>query len=128
MIYLDSSVALAVVFVEQRRPQASLWNEHLISSRLLEYEMINRIHTVRVGVAAVATVRRALADITLLDMTSEIFARALEPFPIAVRTLDGLHLATMDFLRTRGQAVQLASYDKRLAAAAIALGFPLAEL
>lgn len=31
-----------------------------------------------------------------------------------VRTLDALHLASMDFLRTHGQTVRLASYDERL--------------
>ncbi len=52
----------------------------------------------------------------------------MEPFPIAVRTLDALHLATMDFLRGRSEAIELASYDNRLLAAAAALGIPLAGL
>ena len=37
-------------------------------------------------------------------------------------------LPTMDFLRAQGQMLQLATYDQRLAAAAQALGFPLAEV
>jgi hypothetical protein len=42
--------------------------------------------------------------------------------------LDGLHLATLDFLRAQGDPVELASYDDRLVSAAQALGIPLADL
>ena len=48
--------------------------------------------------------------------------------PVSLRTLDGLHLATMDFLRRDDGSIELASYDNRLLAAAQALGFPLAAL
>ena len=40
-----------------------------------------------------------------------------------MRTLDALHLATMSFLADQDVDVLLASYDRRLAAAAQALGF-----
>jgi predicted nucleic acid-binding protein len=43
---------------------------------------------------------------------------------VPVRTLDALHLATMDFLRAHGQALELASYDERLLAGARALQIP----
>jgi hypothetical protein len=39
--------------------------------------------------------------------------------------LDALHLASVEFLRARGQRVQLASYDKRLVHAARALGIEI---
>ena len=61
-------------------------------------------------------------------MGDAALARALEPFPVAVRTLDALHLATMDFIRESGEPVQLASYDNRLTAAAEALGITPAAL
>ena len=57
-----------------------------------------------------------------------VLARALEPFPSPVRTLDALHLASMEFLRAHGQIVNLASYDDRLRAAARALRIPLYKL
>jgi len=44
LIYLDASVALAHLLAEDRRPPASLWEEPLISSRLLQYEIWVRIH------------------------------------------------------------------------------------
>lgn len=45
-----------------------------------------------------------------------------------VRTLDALHLASMDFLRANGQAVKLASYDERLTAAARQMKFAVVDL
>ncbi len=39
-----------------------------------------------------------------------------------------LHLASMEFLRGRGQKVELASYDARLITAARALGIPIVAL
>ena len=44
MIYLDTSVALAHLLAEDRRPPASLWSETLVASRLLEYEIRTRLH------------------------------------------------------------------------------------
>jgi hypothetical protein len=54
-----------------------------------------------------------------------VLARALEPFAIAVRALDALHLASIEFLRTRRQTVELASFDERLLAGARALGISI---
>jgi antitoxin (DNA-binding transcriptional repressor) of toxin-antitoxin stability system len=39
LIYLDSSVALAQLFGEGRSPPDALWQEPLVSSRLLEFEV-----------------------------------------------------------------------------------------
>jgi hypothetical protein len=66
--------------------------------------------------------------VTLIELKPEVLERALEPFPIPVRTLDALHLASIEFLRGRGQTVELASYDDRLNEAARALGIPVVAL
>ena len=63
-----------------------------------------------------------------MELTPLVLARALEPFPTPVRTLDALHLATMDFLLNQGQAFELASYDARLLASARAMRIPVREL
>ena len=126
MIYLDSSVLLAELFAETRCPSDAFWVQPLFSSRLLEYEVINRIHARQADALLGAAAVRALGRVTMFEMTQAVLARALEPFPVPVRTLDSLHLATMVFLRANGQALTLASYDIRLIAAAQALGFALA--
>ena len=80
------------------------------------------------GPANLAAAQALLVDITLLDMSPSILARALKPFPVPIRTLDSLHLATMAFLADAGQSVQLASYDKRLVEAAALLGIAALDL
>ena len=126
MIYLDTSVALAALFAETNRPPNRLWSEPLVASRLLEYELMVRINARGLGRAAVVAARTLLDGTALVDLGPPVLARALKPFPLTVRTLDAMHLATMDFLRGQGLELEVATYDKRLAAAAAAMGFPLA--
>lgn len=125
MIYLDTSVALAHLLAEDRSPPASLWAEPLVASRLLEYELWTRLHALGRGASHGDAARGLLSRVALLELAPAVLARALEPLPGPVRTLDALHLASMDFLRQRGQRVQLASYDERLNRAATGLGFDL---
>jgi len=122
VIYLDSSVALAHLLVEDRVPPAALWAEPLVSSRLLEYELWTRIHARRLGDSHGDMVRALLGRVALLELVGPVLARALEPFPMPVRTLDALHLASLEFLKSHGQTVRLASYDERLLGAARRLG------
>lgn len=128
MIYLDSSVVLAHLLTEDRVPPMSLWGERLTSSRLLEYEVWNRLHVHGLGRAKGEEARNLINRIGLIELTPLVLERALEPFPVSVRTLDSLHLASIEFLRAHRQAVDLATYDNRLATAAEALGIPIAAL
>ncbi len=128
MIYLDTSVALAHLLAEDRRPPDSLWGHSLAASRLLEYELWTRLNSRGLGASHGEAARRLLERVALLEMLPNVLARALEPFPTPVRTLDALHLASIEFLRGRGQKVELASYDDRLLAAARGLGIPIAPL
>lgn len=118
MIYLDTSVALAHLLSEDRRPPASLWNEPIITSRLLEYEVWNRIHARGLGASHRASVEALLGRLAWVELVRPVLTRAAEPFPAPVRTLDALHLASMDFLVRHGQRIRLASYDERLNTAA----------
>lgn len=128
MIYLDTSVALAQLLAEDRLPPAALWKESLVSSRLLEYELWNRIHARNISSTHAEPVRRLIGRIALLELSAPVLARALEPFPEPVRTLDALHLASLEFLRSRGQHLELASYDERMLACARSLEIPLYSL
>jgi hypothetical protein len=128
LTYIDSSVALAYLFAESRLPRENFWDRELTSSRLLEYEVWNRIHARGRIAASSASAQALLSGVELLEMTGQTLERALRPFPLAVRTLDGLHLATIEFIRARGDAVELASYDNRLITAARRIGIPIALL
>jgi predicted nucleic acid-binding protein len=127
MIYLDTSVALAHLLGETTVPPAALWDEPLVSSRLLEYELWTRVHGKGLSASHADEVRQLLGTVALLEMSSLVLARALEPFPVPVRTLDALHLASMEYLRTRGEKPRLATYDERLLRAARALRLAIFE-
>ena len=128
MIYLDSSVVLAQLFAEDRQPPEDLWREPLTASRLLQYEVWARVHARRLEALHGDKVRDLLDSVAYIELTPLVLARALEPFSMPVRTLDALHVATMDFVRGHGQAIELASYDARLLAAARALRIPTRRL
>jgi hypothetical protein len=125
VIYLDTSVALAHLLAEDRQPSESLWEEVIVSSRLLTYELWTRIHARGLTHSHGDAARHLIGRIALLELAPPVLARALEAFPIAVRTLDALHLASLDFLRNQGQEVVLASYDTRQIEAARKLKIPL---
>jgi predicted nucleic acid-binding protein len=128
LIYLDTSVALAHLLAKDRVPPERLWQEPLVSSRLLEYELWTRIHARGLARSHGDHVRALVGRVSLVELASPVLSRALEPFPAPVRTLDALHLASLDFLRRQGQAPVLASYDNRLSRAARALRIPLYPL
>jgi predicted nucleic acid-binding protein len=122
VIYIETSVALAHIFLEPVSPPAEFWSEDLVSSQMLVYEIYTRMHARQLA-SSRGEIARALVDqITLIDLSHAVLQRALEPFAVPLRTLDALHLATMDYLRRRGETVELASYDKRMVAGARALG------
>jgi predicted nucleic acid-binding protein len=126
MIYLDTSVALAHLLGEGRSPPASLWQQPLVASRLLEYELWTRVHAKGLGPSHGEAARNLVGRLALLELSAPVLARALEPFPISVPTLDALHLASVEFLRAQGVQVELASYDERLLTAAAKMKIPIA--
>ncbi len=128
MIYVDTSVALGHLLSEDRIPPPSLWEEQCVSSRLLEYEAWTRIHARGLANTHAEPLRILLSRLSLLEMARPVLARALEPFPVAVRTLDALHLASIEFLRAQGQDVVLASYDERMLEAAVRMDFELLDM
>jgi predicted nucleic acid-binding protein len=128
VIYLDTSVVLAQLLAEDRRPPASLWSEPLVASRLVEYEVWNRLN----GRALAAThgdlAGQILARTSMVELSPLVLARALEPFLVSIRTLDALHLASIEFLRSRRLEVRLATYDRRMATAAEAMQIALVPM
>ena len=130
MIYLDTSVVLAHLAGEDRRPPASLWRETLTSSRLLEVETWNRLRAHGLVDSHGELARLLIAEVAMLELNQPVIARALEPFPgpYFPRTLDALHLASCAWLRDNGRALSLASYDRRMTATARAMDIPVFDL
>ena len=127
MIYLDTSVALAHLLAEDRQPSASLWAQPLTSSRLLEYELWTRLHARKLSRTHGEAARELLGRVSFLELSPLVLARALEPFPLPVRTPDALHLSSIEFLRSRRIRLSLATFDDRLKRVAAKLGVDLFE-
>ena len=78
--------------------------------------------------------RAALRDLRALErrcivfaVTEDVLTRAGRPFPVEpVRTLDGIHLATIELLGETPQLVTVVTRDDRIARNARALGYAVA--
>ena len=124
MIYIDSSVLLADLLAEPRSPSEALWEEDLVSNQLLAYEVWNRINAYGLGITHGGRARGLLARVNLTEMGELALGRALEPFPVAVRTLDALHLATALRLAESGSMeLTFLTHDAELAIAARSVNF-----
>jgi hypothetical protein len=127
-MYVDTSIVLAHLLAEDRQPPAEIWRESLVSSRLMIYEAWNRIQREHLASSHGPALGELLERFAWLDLRDEVLARAKDSFPVAVRTLDALHLASLWFLAQHHISAPLASFDDRLLGAARALDLPIASL
>lgn len=127
MIYVDTSVVLAYLLSEARMPE-HLWREPLVSNRLIEYEVWNVTH--RRGLARThgELVTSLLENISMIELAATVLSRARERFPVPVRTIDALHIASAEFLRQSGQRIEVATYNENQQAVFKALGFSMVRL
>ena len=105
-----------------------MWAEELVASRLLQYELWNRLHARELTRSHGDIARLLLARVSWLELRPVVLERALQPFPTPVRTLDALHLASALLLHEHGKEVTVATYDSRMSEAARAVGLPLYRL
>jgi len=128
VIYIDTSVVLAQLLTEDKHPPSDFWAEHLVSSRLVEYEVWTRVNKVSARSDLLDATRGVLSRIALIELIPEVVARAKESFPVEVRTLDALHLSSAAFLMEQGVSLRLATYDTRMREAAKRVRLPLHAL
>lgn len=127
--YLDTSVLLAVAFGE--RPRLPGWAalEQPVASELARVEALRSLDRRRAqGLLALSelVIRRGfvlelLEAIELVEVSRPVLARAAEPFPTPLRTLDAIHLSTAILLAGEGR-MQFATHDVELGAAARSVG------
>lgn len=129
--YLDTSVLLRVVLGE---PNAlAEWGRIriAITSELLRVEALRVIDRsrIRLGLGDAEIARRradvlgVVAGLTLVPLDASVLARAADPFPTLLRTLDALHLASALRARALHPSMVLATHDLELGRAAAAVGF-----
>jgi predicted nucleic acid-binding protein len=129
--YLDTSALLRLVLREPGALEELRSAKALVSSELLAVESQRTLDRMRVrgtlspeeSVVRRAAVSEWLEAVDLVLLQRPILARASEPFPTALGTLDALHLATALVWRDRmRQALVMATHDGGLALAARSFG------
>jgi predicted nucleic acid-binding protein len=129
--YLDTSALLRLVLREPGALEGLRSCEGLVSSELLAVEALRTLDRLRLqgalsvdeAVARRGTVTEWLEAVDLVLLRRPVLARASEPFPTPLGTLDSLHLATALVWRERTQqALTLATHDRDLALAARSFG------
>jgi len=131
--YVDTSVLLRHILLGDASIKHVLACERVISSELLEIESRRVIHRYRIDgeiddegfIQANTRLNEVLAGISLLALSSAVKRRAMGAFPVHVKTLDALHLASaLVYADTSpGRNVLIFSFDNGLSRCAYALGF-----
>jgi predicted nucleic acid-binding protein len=129
--YLDTSALLRLVLGEAGALEDLGSYERLISSELIAVESLRTIDRLRLQgslSAEEAASRRGTATewleaVDLVLLQRPVLARASEPFPTPLGTLDALHLATALVWQDRmAHQLVMATHDRDLALAARSFG------
>ena len=131
--YLDSSLVLRHVINGEKTIVQAIAAGPLVSSELLRIEcrraMFRHRLEQRLGDAELEELQNRLeavfAATRLFALTRKVKRRAEEAFPVHVKTLDALHLATCIVLQDRepDETILLFSHDATMNRAARLLGF-----
>lgn len=132
--YLDSSVLLRHILLGDEAIRHALEFPRVVSSELIEIECRRVLHRYRLAgelddeslTVARERLDEVLAGIDLLEMSKQIKQRAMDPFPVNVRTLDALHVATALMVAEDAGDVALFSHDEGMNRCARSLGLPAA--
>ena len=129
--YIDSSVLLRILFGQSNALKDWKKINRGISSALIEVECLRTLDRLRLveGLSEeVIAIRREaifrlLGSLEVIELTHPVLARAAQPLPTTLGTLDAIHLATalMWNEQTREKLV-MATHDTALARAAKACG------
>jgi hypothetical protein len=130
-VYVDSSILLRVVLGEPGR--LGVWSRitNAVSSELIRLECLRTIDRARIQLglddARIASYRadmlEAIESFSLVAVDGLVLARASEPFPTLIRSLDAIHLASALLIRDELDDLSFATHDLELGVAARATGF-----
>lgn len=136
--YLDSSVMLRYILLGETALRHVQAFPRLASSELLEIECRRVLLRCRIEgelndeslVEATSRLDEALSGVDFLELDAAVKKRAMEAFPIHVKTLDALHLASALQLLVEEPAdgIVVFSHDRTFNLCARALGFNAALL
>lgn len=130
--YIDTSALLRIVLREPGAIEELRTYDGLVSNELIAIESARTIDRLRLqgsltsdeAAARLRIVNEWLEAIDLVLLRPPVLSRASEPMPMAIGSLDAIHLATALIWRDRvGPLPEVATHDTMLGAAARAFGF-----
>jgi predicted nucleic acid-binding protein len=130
--YVDSSVLLRRILGQAGALREWKELEAPIASALVEVECLHTLDRLRLADGIEdrrvsewrEAVYRLLAEAEVVEVTRSALARAAQPMPTSLGTLDAIHLASALLWRERGvPELVMATHDEALATAARACGF-----
>ena len=130
--YLDTSALLRIVLREPGAVDDLRTYDGLVSSEVIAVESARTIDRLRTqgalsmdeAAARIGLVNEWLEAVDLVLLRPPVLSRASEPMPMALGTLDAIHLATALIWRDRvGPLPHMLTHDAALGAAARAFGF-----
>ncbi len=124
--YVESSALAKLVLDEPEHTALAAYLDTIpgLVTSLLTVAEVHR-SAARRGAAQTERVDGALTRFTLLDIDRRVIEAAATLQPPALRTLDAIHLASA--LQLGPELRSFVTYDQRLAAAARAVGLPVAS-
>lgn len=134
IVYLDSSAILRIILGQAHAIREWRSITQGVASALVEVECLRTLDRLRLAEGLddveIAVRREAvfrfLEAVEVVEPTRPVLARASQPLPTVLGTLDSIHLATALLWRDRvGEAVVMATHDEALARAARASGLPV---
>jgi uncharacterized protein len=129
--YLDSSTILRIILGQANALKEWRSITQAVASALVEVECLRTLDRLRLAEgledAEIAVRREAvfrfLEAVEVVELTRPVLARAAQPLPTALGTLDAIHLATALLWKERtGADLVMATHDEALAIAARASG------
>jgi predicted nucleic acid-binding protein len=130
-VYVDSSVLLRIILGERGAIREWAQIDTAVSSEISRVECLRTLDRarLRLGLDDEDVSRRRSAVLEQLDtldvvpLQAAVLARAADPFPTSLRSLDAIHLASAELVRGRYADLSFATHDRELATAARSLGF-----
>jgi len=130
--YLDSSVILRLVLNEPSPLREWPDVDHGVTSALAEVEVLRTLDRLRFLTPAIdpqvlagrrEAAFRIVEGLETIEITRVVLARAAQPLPTPLGTLDAIHLVSAMGWREQFESLIFATHDAALSAAARASGF-----
>jgi len=130
--YLDSSVILRLVLTEPNPLREWPDVRRGVTSALAEVEVLRTLDRLRFSIPTIdpqmlagrrEAAFRVLEGLETIEITRVVLARAAQPLPTPLGTLDAIHLVSAMGWREQFDGLVFATHDLALSAAARASGF-----